>query len=48
MTHMVVGVLVMMDYERLSAHGTVPVFCWDSGGIIPSGPGVVNQKLLEI
>jgi hypothetical protein len=33
-THVVVGVMVMMDRERLSTH---------SGAIIPSGQEVVNQ-----
>jgi hypothetical protein len=52
-THVMVGVIVMMDRERLGIHGIVPVFWWDgiipifwwdSDGIIPSGQGVVNQK----
>jgi hypothetical protein len=41
--HMVVGVIVMMDRKTLNVHGTVPIFWWDNGGIIPSGMGVVNQ-----
>ena len=56
MTHMIVGVMVMMDRKPLSVHGIVPIFWWDLiipifwwniGSIIPSGQGVVNQIFLR-
>jgi hypothetical protein len=41
------GMSIMMDRERLSDHGTIPIFWWDSDRIIAGGQGVVNQNEYE-
>jgi len=42
MTHLVVGMMVMMSGTQLSVHGIVHIFWWDGVGIIPSALAIVN------